>query len=431
MNLIRHTDTNYKKKLERLTKSSSLFDSSIEKRTTDIIREVELNGDNALIGLTRKFDNACLKRSDLAVQSKELLKGWANASSKTKKAVRLAKANVKSFALNSMRKNWKMQNRQGGIVGEKFDPFHRIGVYIPGGTAPLASTSIMTITLAKAAGCSEIVACTPCDKNGEVNLDLLASIGNAGATEVYRVGGAQAIAAMGYGTETIKPVQKIFGPGNAYVVAAKRLLFGHVSIDLLPGPSELFILADTSANPKYVAADLLAQAEHGSGHERVWLATTSKRLVIKVQQEINKQLLSLSRAALIKKTLKNNGWIIHLKTIPEGIALANKLAPEHCELMLNSTKSAINEITTAGALFIGPWTPTVLGDYLAGPSHTLPTGGAGVSFSGLTVDMFQRRTSIVKYNKLSLARSLQTIQTFSELEGLDGHGNSAEIRLKS
>ena len=431
MNLIRHTDTNYKKKLDKLTKSSSLFDSRIEKQTADIIREVELNGDNALIGLTRKFDNACLKKSDLAVRSKELLKGWANASSKTKNAVRLAKANVKSFALNSMRKNWKMQNRQGGIVGEKFDPFHRIGVYIPGGTAPLASTSIMTITLAKAAGCSEIVACTPCDKNGEVNLDLLASIGNAGATEVYRVGGAQAIAAMGYGTETIKPVQKIFGPGNAYVVAAKRLLFGHVSIDLLPGPSELFILADTSANPKYVAADLLAQAEHGSGHERVWLATTSKRLVIKVQQEINKQLLSLSRAALIKKTLKNNGWIIHLKTIPEGIALANKLAPEHCELMLNSTKSAINEITTAGALFIGPWTPTVLGDYLAGPSHTLPTGGAGVSFSGLTVDMFQRRTSIVKYNKLSLARSLQTIQTFSELEGLDGHGKSAEIRLKS
>ena len=224
-----------------------------------------MNGDNALIGLTRKFDNAFLKKSDLAVQSKELLKGWANASSKTKKAIRIAKANVKSFALSSMRKNWKMQNRQGGIVGEKFDPFHRIGVYIPGGTAPLASTSIMTITLAKAAGCSEIVACTPCNKNGEVNLDLLASIGNAGATEVYRVGGAQAIAAMGYGTETIKPVQKIFGPGNAYVVAAKRLLFGHVSIDLLPGPSELFILADTSANPKYVAADLLAQAEHGSG----------------------------------------------------------------------------------------------------------------------------------------------------------------------
>ena len=197
MNLIRHTDTNYKKELDRLTKSSSLFDSSIEKQTTEIIRKVELNGDNALISFTRKFDNAVLKKSDLAVQSKELLKGWANASPETKKAIRIAKSNVKSFALSSMRKNWKMQNRQGGIVGEKFDPFQRIGVYVPGGTAPLASTSIMTITLAKAAGCSEIVACTPCDKNGEVNLDLLASIGNSGATEVYRVGGAQAIAAMG------------------------------------------------------------------------------------------------------------------------------------------------------------------------------------------------------------------------------------------
>ncbi|MDP6893036.1 MAG: histidinol dehydrogenase [Verrucomicrobiota bacterium] len=431
MNLIRHTDIKYSKKLEQLSKASSLLDPNIEQRTIKIIREVELNGDKAILKLARQFDNASLKASDLEVCQKDLIKGWSNALPKTKKAIRLAKSNVKSFASSSMRKNWKTQNTQGGIVGEKFDPFKRVGIYIPGGTAPLVSTSVMTITLAKAAGCPEIVACTPCDKNGKVNSDLLAAIGNSGATEVYRIGGAQAIAAMGYGTKTIKPVQKIFGPGNAYVVAAKRLLFGRVSIDLLPGPSELFILADTTANPKYVAADLLAQAEHGSGHERVWLATTSKNLILKVQQEIEHQLSSLSRAPLIKKTLKNNGWIIHLKSIPEGISLANRLAPEHCELMLKSTKLASKEITTAGAIFIGPWTPTVLGDYLAGPSHTLPTGGAGASFSGLTVDMFQRRTSIVQYNKHSLARSLETIKTFSELEGLDGHGSSAETRLNN
>lgn len=429
MNLIRHTDNKYREKLEQLSKASSLFDPNIEQRTIEIIREVELKGDKAILKLTRQFDNACLKASDLVVRPKDLLKSWSNALPKTKKAIRMAKSNVKSFALSSMRKNWKTQNSQGGIVGEKFDPFKRVGIYIPGGTAPLVSTSIMTITLAKAAGCSEIVACTPCDENGKVNPDLLAAIYSAGATEVYRIGGAQAIAAMGYGTRTIKPVQKIFGPGNAYVVAAKRLLFGRVSIDLLPGPSELFILADTTANPKYIAADLLAQAEHGSGHERVWLATTSKNLIIKVQQEIPHQLSALSRSTIIKKTLKRNGWIIHLKSISEGISLANQLAPEHCEIMLKSPKTALKEITTAGAIFIGPWTPTVLGDYLAGPSHTLPTGGAGVSFSGLTVDMFQRRTSVVQYTKQSLARSIETIRTISGLEGLDGHGSSAEIRI--
>ena len=429
MNLIRHTDNKYREKLEQLSKASSLFDPNIEQRTIEIIREVELKGDKAILKLIRQFDNACLKTSDLVVRPKDLLKSWSNALPKTKKAIRMAKSNVKSFALSSMRKNWKTQNSQGGIVGEKFDPFKRVGIYIPGGTAPLVSTSIMTITLAKAAGCSEIVACTPCDENGKVNSDLLAAIYSAGATEVYRIGGAQAIAAMGYGTRTIKPVQKIFGPGNAYVVAAKRLLFGRVSIDLLPGPSELFILADTTANPKYIAADLLAQAEHGSGHERVWLATTSKNLIIKVQQEIPHQLSALSRSTLIKKTLKRNGWIIHLKSISEGISLSNQLAPEHCEIMLKSPKPALKEITTAGAIFIGPWTPTVLGDYLAGPSHTLPTGGAGVSFSGLTVDMFQRRTSVVQYTKQSLARSIETIRTISGLEGLDGHGSSAEIRI--
>ena len=202
-----------------------------------------------------------------------------------------------------------------------------------------------------------------------------------------------------------------------------------VSIDLLPGPSELFILADSSANAAYVAADLLAQAEHGSGHERVWLATTSKNLITKTKKEINKQLQSLQRATLIKKALKKNGWIINIKSIDEGISLANQIAPEHCEIMLKSSKNAINQITTAGAIFVGPWSPTVLGDYVAGPSHTLPTGGAGSSFSGLTVDMFQRRTSIVKYTKQALLRSIKTIRTLSELEGLDGHGSSAEIRL--
>ncbi len=430
MNLIRHTDTGFVAKLENLTTASSLFDANVEQRALGIIRRVEQHGDKALLQLTEKFDGARLNTSKLRISEAELPDAWRSIDARTRKAIRLAKTNITNFAKQSLRKNWQVRNAQGGVVGEKFDPFDRVGVYIPGGTAPLASTTLMTVTLAKVAGCREIVACTPCGRDGQVNTALLAALGQAGATEVFRVGGAQAIAAMACGTKTIRPVQKIFGPGNAYVVAAKRLLFGRVAIDLLPGPSEMFILADTSANPKFAAADLLAQAEHGSGHERVWLASNSRKLIIDVQREIESQLPSLSRRKFIENVLRNNGWLIHLKSIRDGIALANRIAPEHCELMLRKPETAAKAITTAGAIFIGPWTPTVLGDYMAGPSHTLPTGGAGASFAGLTVDQFQRRTSVVKYSKSALAKSIETIRTFAAMEGLDAHGRSAELRLE-
>jgi histidinol dehydrogenase len=384
----------------------------------------------ALLHYTEKFDGAKLTPGKLRVGQAELDGAWRATNARTRKAIRLAKANVAFFAKQSLRKNWQARNAQGGVVGEKFDPFARVGVYIPGGTAPLASTTLMTVTLAKVAGCREIVACTPCGKDGQVNTALLAALGQAGATEVYRVGGAQAIAAMACGTKTIRAVQKIFGPGNAYVVAAKRLLFGRVAIDLLPGPSEIFILADSSANPKFAAADLLAQAEHGSGDERVWLASNSKKLIADVQREIDRQLPGLSRREFIRKALRKNGWLIHVKSINDGVALANRIAPEHCELMLRKPAQAVKAITTAGAIFVGPWAPTVLGDYMAGPSHTLPTGGAGASFAGLTVDQFQRRTSVVKYSRSALAKSIETVRTFAEMEGLDAHGRSAEIRLE-
>ena len=429
MNLIRYTDSGFPGKLNKLIAASSLFDPVIEQRTREIIRNVEQHGDKALIQFTEKFDGAKLAPRQLSVGQTELANAWRSTDARTRKAIRLAKANVAFFAKQSLRKNWQARNPQGGVVGEKFDPFARVGVYIPGGTAPLASTTLMTVTLAKVAGCREIVACTPCDKAGQVNAALLAARGQAGATEVYRVGGSQAIAAMACGTKTIRPVQKIFGPGNAYVVAAKRLLFGRVAIDLLPGPSEMFVLADASANPKFAAADLLAQAEHGSGHERVWLASNSKKLIAGVQREIDRQLPSLSRQKFIKKVLGKNGWLIHVKSINDGIALANRIAPEHCELMLRNPGPAVKQIVTAGAIFVGSWSPTVLGDYMAGPSHTLPTGGAGASFAGLTVDQFQRRTSVVKYNRPALAKSIDTLRTFAEMEGLDAHGRSAEIRL--
>ena len=430
MNFIRHTDSAFSAKLNKLIAASSLFDPVVEQRALEIIRAVQRRGDKALLHYTEKFDGAKLTPGKLRVGQAELAGAWRATDARTRKAIRLAKANVTLFAKRSLRKNWQARNAQGGVVGEKFDPFARVGVYIPGGTAPLASTTLMTVTLAKVAGCREIVACTPCGKDGQVNTALLAALGQAGATEVYRVGGAQAIAAMACGTKTIRPVQKIFGPGNAYVVAAKRLLFGRVAIDLLPGPSEMFILADSSANPKFAAADLLAQAEHGSGDERVWFASNSKKLIANVQRELKGQLPALSRREFIRKALRKNGWLIHVKSINDGVALANRIAPEHCELMLRKPGQAVKALTTVGAIFVGPWAPTVLGDYMAGPSHTLPTGGAGASFAGLTVDQFQRRTSVVKYSRPALAKSIETIRTFAEMEGLDAHGRSAAIRLE-
>jgi histidinol dehydrogenase len=290
--------------------------------------------------------------------------------------VSTARRNIEAFSRKALRRDWSMRNRQAGVVGEKFDPFQRVGIYVPGGTAPLVSTALMTITLAKTAGCPEIAVSTPCGPDGAINPALLFAIRAAGATEVYRLGGAQAIAALALGTPSIPRVQKIFGPGNAYVVAAKRLLFGHVAIDLLPGPSEVMVLADETARPDWVAADLIAQAEHGSGHERVWLVTTSLALLRAVQREIKRQVPARERRALIEKALANHGWLIHVRSLEDAAELANELAPEHCEIMTRHPAELAGKIVAAGAIFLGGWTPTVLGDYLAGPSHTLPTGGA-------------------------------------------------------
>jgi len=428
MNLIRHTDKNFPEKIREMVAATSLFDDEIESRARDILREVFLRGDDAVLEFTEKFDGAKLSADRLAVTQAELLTASLKADEALRKAVAEAEKNIAAFAKKSLRKNWQTKNSHGASVGEKFDPFQRVGIYIPGGTAPLVSTALMTVTLAKVAGCKEIVVCTPCGKNGEINSALLFAARTAGATEIYRVGGAQAIAAMAYGTNTIRRVQKIFGPGNAYVVAAKRLLVGHVAIDLLPGPSEVFVLADETANPKFAAADLLAQAEHGSGHERVWLVTTSAKILRAVENEIAKQLPKLARKEFISRALQNNGYLIQVKSLDDALALANQLAPEHCEVMTRNPRKVSEKILTAGAIFLGAFSPTVLGDYVAGPSHTLPTGGAGASFAGLTVDQFQRRTSVVEYHRAALKKALPAVKKFAELEGLGAHGNSAELR---
>jgi histidinol dehydrogenase len=429
MKVIRHSDANFSRKLREMNAASSLFDPEIEQRTRAILDAVQVHGDTALLEFTERFDGAKFAADRLMVSQAELFNASLAADESLRKAVAEAAKNITAFAKKSLRKNWRMKNSHGATVGEKFDPFQRVGVYIPGGKAPLASTALMTITLAKAAGCPEIVACTPCGRDGGINPALLFATRAAGATEIYRVGGAQAIAAMAYGTRTIRRVQKIFGPGNAYVVTAKRLLVGHVAIDLLPGPSELLVLADDAANPKFAAADMLAQAEHGSGHERVWLVTTSDKILKAVEKEIGTQMPKLARREFIQRALQNNGWLIQVKSLDDGVALANRLAPEHCEVMTRNPRRVSEGILTAGAIFLGPWSPTVLGDYVAGPSHTLPTGGAGASFAGLTVDQFQRRTSVVEYSRAALKKALPAVKKFAELEGLGAHGKSGEIRI--
>ena len=431
MKVIRHSDRDFPARLQELAASSSLFDPEIEQRTRAILEAVQTRGDDALLEFTQRFDGAHLTADQLAVTSAELMAASLQADDSLRAAVAEAEANIARFAKKSRRKAWATTNSHGATVGEKFDPFQRVGIYIPGGTAPLVSTALMTVTLAKVAGCPQIVVCTPCGKDGAINPALLFAARAAGATEIYRAGGAQAIAALAYGTHTIRRVQKVFGPGNAYVVAAKRLVVGRVAIDLLPGPSEVLVLADDTADPGFAAADLLAQAEHGSGHERVWLVTTSASLLKNVEREIDRQLPKLARRSFIEKALANNGWLIQTKSVDDAVALVNQIAPEHCEIMARNARALSRDIVTAGAIFVGPWSPTVLGDYVAGPSHTLPTGGAGASFAGLTVDQFQRRTSVVEYRQANLKKGLAAVFKFAELEGLDAHARSARIRVKS
>jgi histidinol dehydrogenase len=427
---IRCTEQNLKSRIAELVADTSLFDTDIADRTRQIVEAVRVRGDAALIEFTERFDGARLTPSRLAVSKAELMTAALQANQELRAAVKAAMTNIERFSRRGLRKPWSIRNQQAGRTGEKFDPFQRVGIYIPGGTAPLVSTALMTITLARVAGCPQIVVCTPCGRDGAIHAGLLYAARAAGATEIYRLGGAQAIAALAYGTDTIARVQKVFGPGNAYVVMAKRLLFGQVAVDLLPGPSEVLVLADDSAQAHHVAADLLAQAEHGSGHERVWLVTPSATLLAEVRRELKRQLRDRPRAKLIRQALENHGWLIAVQNLEQAVRVTNLLAPEHCEIITRQPSRVAEKIVTAGALFLGPWSPTVLGDYLAGPSHTLPTGGAGRSFAGLTVDQFQRRTSVVHYDRPTLRRSLGLVRAFADLEGLEAHGRSAAIRFE-
>ena len=427
MRILKHNETNFERKAAKIFNRQAVPADDLRLSVQKIISMVRRGGDKALSALTQKYDGASISSNDFLVKRGAIRRATKSVSSQVKKAVGISQVNVKDFALRGLRKDWKIKNAQGATVGELFQPFSRVGVYVPGGSAPLVSTSLMTVAIAKAAGVKEIVVCTPPDAEGEVNAELLYALDVSGATEIYKVGGAQAIAAMSVGTKSIGQVEKVFGPGNSFVVEAKRQLFGFVAVDLLPGPSEIFVLADSSARADWIASDLLAQAEHG-GDSQIAFGTTSLRLLEGVRTELKSQAKLLKRKKQISEVLRSGTTLVLLKSIKQGVELANNFAPEHLSLIVKNQKEVLPKLRTCGAIFIGSYSPVSVGDFLAGPSHTLPTGGAGKSFPGLTADMFQRRTSIVELDKKSLKKSIPVVEVFAEIEGLDAHGNSARIR---
>ena len=426
MRLVRPRDKSYARVLRSLDRRA-IPDPTVEKTVRAIIAAVQKDGDAALLRLTKKFGGPKLSPAQLQVPSRHLSAAWRDLDAPTRRALQAAHRNIRAFAAKSLRRGWSTRNAQGARTGERFDPFRRVGIYVPGGTAPLVSTALMTCTYAAAAGVKEIVAVTPAGPDGQVSPALLAALHLAGATEVYGIGGAQAVAALALGTKSIAPVDKIFGPGNRYVVEAKRQLFGRVAVDLLPGPSEILVIADRTANPAWVAADLLAQAEHGRDSAAV-LLTNSPAVLTATAREVEKQARTLPRGKILQDSLKNASLVL-VASMDEAVNLANAYASEHVSLQVKNPRTLAPRLVTSGALFLGGYSPVAVGDFLAGPSHELPTGGAGKSFAGLTADQFQRRTSLVELDRRSLAKSVPLVEAFARVEGLDAHGRSARIRL--
>ena len=425
------------------------FPKEAEKAAAAVLADIRRNGDAAVLKAVAKFEGFKAKRAgDLRVELESIRvdKGTVRVGKgavgdnrpcetridpKIVRAVKDAHARVLRFSKASLRKDWSMKTPRGGSEGEFFSPMDRIGVYIPGGTAPLASTSVMTVTLAKAAGVKEIVACTPAGKDGKVNPVLLYALKLAGATEIYRVGGIQAVGMMAFGTKTCRKVQKIAGPGNAFVTAAKRQVYGYVAIDQVAGPSEIAVLTDGSVDVRWIAADLLSQAEHGSGWEKSLCVCTSAKLAEKIRAEVLRQTETLSRKALVNRVIDRDGILIVVaKGVKEGLGVVNRFAPEHFEIMTKDAVKVMKGVRAAGAVFAGAWTPESAGDFVAGPSHVLPTGGAANMFNGLTPDDFRRRHSFVAFSRGDLAETKATIEAFAAVEGLDGHGRAATIRFE-
>lgn len=409
----------------------SAFPEEAEKAAAEVLAAIRAEGDRAVARYVAKFEGAKLTPKRFRVTEDELAAAEAQVPPALRRAVKDAYTRVMCFSKASLKAPWTMKTPKGGTAGEFYSPMDRVGVYVPGGTAPLASTSVMTVTLAKAAGVKEIVACTPAGPTGTPNPVLLYALRLAGATEVYRVGGIQAIGLMAFGTKTVMKVQKIVGPGNAFVTAAKRQVYGYVGIDQVAGPSEIAVLADGTVPAKWVAADLLSQAEHGSGWEKSLLVTADAAFAEEVRREMFAQTETLSRKALIQRVFDRDGVLFCVTpTVEEGLELVNRFAPEHFEIMCRDAVKLMKGVRAAGAVFAGAWTPESAGDFVAGPSHVLPTGGAANMFNGLTPDDFRRRHSFVAFTRGDLAETKATIEAFAQVEGLDAHGRAASIRFE-
>ena len=405
------------------------FDAAAEQTAREVLDAIRAGGDVALVRYSQQFDGVELAPDKLRVSPDEIKAAYEAVDLDFKRSATEAYKRIIHFSKAGLRKDWTIATPKGGVLGEQFQPLARVGCYIPGGAAPLASTALMTATLARVADVREVVACTPAGKDGKVNPHLLYALDLAGANEIYKIGGIQAIAAMAFGTETIRKVQKIVGPGGPFVTAAKRLVYGHVDLDLVAGPSEIAILADDTAHPAAVAADLLSQAEHGTGHEKALLVTSSEALAKAVQAELGKQVATLSRRVAIEKVMEQGMLLVVVDHLDMGMDLCNQFAPEHLEIMVREPRTWARKAQSAGAVFLGPWTPESAGDFVAGPSHVLPTGGMAAVFSGLTVDTFRRRTSIISLTRADLQDMLPVIEAFGRVEKLDAHACSAKIRF--
>ena len=400
---------------------------NVEDIVKDILDDVSKNGDKALIYYAEKFDKC--KLENLLVTEEEFEEAFSLVDDEFVEILKKASENIREFHTKQLRKGFEIKKQNGVIIGQKITPIERVGLYVPGGTAVYPSTVLMDSIPAKIAGCKEICITTPPNSDGKINPNILVASKIAGVDKVYKVGGAGAIGALAYGTETIMKVDKIVGPGNAFVAEAKRQVFGKVNIDMIAGPSEILVIADGKSNPKHVASDLLSQAEHDKMASAV-LVTDSNELAIKVQEEIEKQLENLSRKDIARVSIDTNGKIIVAKNLEEVISVSNKIAPEHLELMVDNPFDYLDKITNAGSIFMGRYCPEALGDYYAGPNHTLPTSGTARFSSPLSVDDFIKKTQYTYYTEDALKEVYKDVVYFANKEGLEAHGNSAKVRFE-
>lgn len=429
MRIVKLTDETKNNILEDLLKRSPNSYGKFEAAVNDILLNVRTNKDEALFKYTKDFDKADINASNIVVTKDEIEEAYTKVDPALVDVIRKSLKNIKEYHEKQKQYSWFDSKPDGTILGQKVTPLARAGVYVPGGKAAYPSSVLMNVVPAKVAGVEQIIMCTPPDHEGKVYPTTLVAANEAGVDVVYKAGGAQAIAAMAYGTESIPKVDKICGPGNIYVALAKKAVFGYVSIDSVAGPSEILVIADETANPIYVAADLLSQAEHDEMASAI-LITTSSELANKVSAEIDGFLKELSRSEIISKSLDNYGYILLVDDINEAVSVANDIASEHLEIVTKDPFNVMTKIKNAGAIFLGEYSSEPLGDYFAGPNHVLPTNGTAKFFSALSVDDFIKKSSIISYSREALEAIHNDIENFAAAEHLTAHANSIKVRFE-